>query len=268
MVSRIIISPYPNFIITEETYQRDIVHQSKKSYSKHKGKPLGSFNKDSIIAGALKFEDGTNRLNFIVPVQKDDDIFLATFPDPIHLYLSQAIDLLNISEKIWKEYVIKFSMKAEDGSVYLIDSTSEETNLFYNNYLQNRVGTLMMLICSIEGFVNSLIPKNFEFRWKGKAYDKKGVQRYAPFKVNLEKVILLIYKELDKDIYDRLVKNILLIYDLRNELVHLKNYGENAMDDNYHQLFKRMLQYDLELALTDTVQYMNLLKPGFIKDRE
>lgn len=191
--------------------------------------------------------------------------YLAIFPDPIQLYFSQAITQFNIAESIRREKFTEESMKVVDEETYFLDSDSDKTNELFNIYLQYRIGAIIMLVCSVEAFVNSLIPEGYSYtNEKGEILDKLNVQKKLSLKEKIENVIPAI-TSIDVCTNHQVLKNRLIqLNKVRNEFVHLKNYDSSPFSRAYHKLFKDMLHFDIAKHIEAVKDYMNLLKKDFL----
>ncbi|MEZ4921138.1 MAG: hypothetical protein R2792_18705 [Saprospiraceae bacterium] len=189
-MNKIRIVPFPNFKITEEAFKRDVQGNAatpKKNEKANKNRA----GKSDVLVAVNEYQNGERRVNFAVPVIKTDKTFWAVFPDPIQLYLSQAINQYNIAEHIRKEKFVEASLKVKESEIYFLNSNSDNTSDLYNLYLQYRIGAIIMLVCSLEAFVNSLIPEGFIYtNKKGIELDKYETQKIVSLKEKVTYVIL------------------------------------------------------------------------------
>ena len=229
------IQPFPNFRITDEAFENDVkgdlgVENAKKSKIPN-----------DILVTVNEYKNGERRVNFVVPDKKNGKTFLAVFPDPIQLYYFQAINQFKISEELRDEHFINASRKIKGKEGYFLNSDSDKTHPLYNNYLQSRLGSIIMLTCSVEAFVNSTIPENIKYiSEKGEYLDKFGIQRWLSLKEKIEKVIPIITNIDFMYTHRDLINKINALNQVRNEFVHLKNYNASPFSDDYHKLFKNM----------------------------
>lgn len=263
-MDRIRIVPFPNFKITDEAFQRDVKGNTAPPVKNQKANNNHAVESDVLVT-VNEYRNGERRVNFAVPVIKTDKIFWAVFPDPIQLYLSQAIDQYNISEHIRKEEFVEASLEVKESEIYFLNSNSDNTSDVYNLYLQYRIGAIIMLVCSLEAFVNSLIPEGFTYlNSKGVELDKSETQWKVSLKEKVTDVIPQITSINIKDDHPRLLTRINQLNKTRNEFVHLKNYGSNSFSNDYHKLFRDMQKFDIEKHIIAIKEYMNLIKPDFI----
>ena len=88
---KIKIPPYPNYKITERAFNEDV---ASTSVSKTDSKGLS--NQLVMITG---FKTGEKRVIKVRPVRYDGKLYVTAFPNPIHLFLSLAIEHYNYSEQ-------------------------------------------------------------------------------------------------------------------------------------------------------------------------
>lgn len=259
-MKKIRIQPFPNFGITEDAIKRDVEGNLSKKASKIS---------NDILVVVNKYNDGEKRMNFVVPDKKNGKTFLAVFPDPIQLYYSQALTQFNISEELRNKNFVQGAKKLKDQEEYLLDSNSDNTSQLYNTYLQLRIGAIIMLACSIEAFVNSIIPNGVSYTSeKGEELDKYEIQRFLSLKEKIEKVLPLTTGRDIKAENKLLIDRINSLSRVRNEFVHLKNYNDSPASDSYHKLFKDMQNFDIKEHLRSVKDYMNEYKPGFIVEEK
>lgn len=137
---KIKIPPYPNFKITEQAYNRDVV-----SNSVAKSDSQGLSNHLVMIP---EFKTGERRVVKARPVKYLNQYFVTAFPNPIHLFLSVAIEHYNHSEKIKETNFPKCGKKIGD-DIFLLDIEENGTHDCYNHYIKYRASSIIMIVSDI-----------------------------------------------------------------------------------------------------------------------
>jgi len=129
-----------------------------------------------------------------------------------------------------------------------------------------------MLHCSIEAFVNSVIPENIQYPWRTKKgtrmLGKRDINKKIIFKDKLVKVLKFVTGIDLENNYKDLTDNILDFYQVRNDFAHLKSYMENTFKPSHTTVFNNMLNMDIEKYQEVAHKFMNLIKPNYITKRE
>jgi hypothetical protein len=258
---KIKIPPYPNFKITEQAFNRDIV-----SNSVNKSNSQGLSNELLIIT---EFKTGEKRVIKARPVKYQKNLFVTAFPNPVHLFLSVAIEHYNHSEKIKETNFLKCGKKI-DNDIYILDIEENGTHDCYNHYIKYRASSIIMLVSSVEAYLNHIIPNDFIYKTirKGKQVElnkKKIESSEVTFKDKLTDLIpqWLCNQEfwnnhlLDKD-------NILKLYENRKNLIHLKT---NSQDDfeRYFSVIDKMLDLDISTSINVIIKFMNFVTKNFVE---
>jgi len=256
------ITPFPNWKITPEAFKNDVVGNSSGANSK-KQKMGGN-----IMVMVNEFQNGERRVNFMIPETKNGKTFMSIFPDPIQLYYSFAIQAFASSEDLRNKEFIKASKKVKDEEKYILNVTSDETHPLYNSYLQLKIGSIIMLACSVEAFVNSIITESISYTSeKGDKLDQEGIQRWLTLKEKIEKVIPLIYN-LDFKVSNKKESDqINSLIRIRNEFVHLKNYNKSPFSNEYQKLFLSLKKFNIKVSIESVKIYMNTYKLNFIEEK-
>lgn len=254
------VDPFPNLKITTEAYKRDVIGNSSNSGNqKMGGKSLVSVN---------VFNNGEKRVNAMIPETSNGKTFMTVFPNPIQLYFSFSVTAFNQSEELRNKEFIKASKKVTGQEQYFLDVDADKTHPLYNVYLQLKISSIIMLACSIEAFVNSIITESVSYtNEKGEELNQEGIQRWLTLKEKIEKVIPLIYeinfKVTNKKEYDQI--NALI--RIRNEFVHLKNYNKSPFSDEYQKLFLILKKFNIKVSMKAVKIYMNKYKTDFIEEK-
>jgi hypothetical protein len=180
-----------------------------------------------------------------------------------------AIEHFNQSEEVKGTNFFKCGRKCGE-DVYLLDIEENGTHDCYNHYVKYRASSIIMLVSSIEAFLNHIIPNDFIYRRikeeMPEEFNKIQIESTKiPFKEKLTEVIpqwlgnyafwTILQPEID---------NILELYENRRSIIHLKT---NAQDDfdRYFLVIDKMLELDIFASIQSTIKFMNFVNENFIK---
>lgn len=259
------IAPFPNHSITENAINRDVKANSKIVEESDLKKLKKESSKKEIKVIITEFTNGERRMNFAVPSQIKHINFLAFFPNPILLYLSQAIDHFNKSETIANQFS-SFSLSMWSGQEFLA-SSNDTTNDLYNKFLQNRISSIIMATCAIEAFMNFILPEDFTFvNSAGDELDKEKIQRIVKFKDKIDDIVPQVTGINVKTNHHVLRNKLLQLNRIRGEFVHLKYNKQPSIIDSYHLIFKDLANTKIDELILAVKEYINLNNPNFITD--
>jgi hypothetical protein len=258
---KIKIPPYPNFKITEQAFKRDIV-----SNSVQKSDSTGLLNQLVMIT---EFKTGGRRVIKARPVKYQNKLFVTAFPNPIHLFLSVAIEHYNHSEKI-KETNFPICGKQIGDDIFILDIEENGTHDCYNHYIKYRASSIIMLVSALEAFLNHIIPNDFIYQTNRKnkpvGFNKEEIESpQISFREKLTDVIpqwLSDNSFWNRNLTDK--QNILALYENRRNIVHLKT---NSQDDfeRYFSVIDKMLDLDISSSINSTIKFMNLTTTNFVE---
>jgi hypothetical protein len=258
---KIKIPPYPNFKITEQAFNRDVVSNSvTKSDSK------GLSNQLVMVT---EFKTGERRVIKARPVKYLNQLFVTAFPNPVHLFLSVAIEHYNHSEKIKETNFPKCGKKIGD-DIFILDIEENGTHDCYNHYIKYRASSIIMLVSALEAFLNHIIPNDFIYRTirKNKPVEFNKEEIESPKISFREKLTDVIPQWLsDNSFWNRNLtdkENILELYENRRNVIHLKT---NSQDDfeRYFSIIDKMLDLDISTSINSTIKFMNLATTNFVE---
>jgi hypothetical protein len=257
---KIKIPPYPNFKITNEAFKRDVeLNSVKKNNSK------GLSNQLLFV---IEFKTGEKKVVKSRPVRHKDKLNITAFPNPVHLFLSLAIDHFTFSEQIKETNFPKCGKKyGED--IYLLDIEANGTHDCYNDYIKYRASSIIMLVSAIEAYLNHIIPNDFVYKTKRNnreiAFSKTDIE--SPKITFREKLTETVPKSINNDNFwensQEIKSTILDLYENRKNLIHLKTNSQSDFDI-YFETIDKMLDLDINSAIESTILFMNKAKPNFI----
>lgn len=181
-------------------------------------------------------------------------IFSFPEPNPICIYYISAIEHLENS------YKLKNKLFTEEQHF--------DANYHYDNFIEYYKETsqgIILLITTIEGFINQLLAEDLELEIDGKNKNKKDIEW-----MDLHKKIRKILPQLTGIDFEKSnnleYTNICLVIDLRNDLIHLKR-SEKKNITNYQLLFKRLLDFD-HIGCSDSIfTFINTILPNYLIEK-
>jgi hypothetical protein len=261
---KIKIPPYPNLKITKKAIS-DVENQSVKK--------TDSSGLSNQLVMVVKFKNGEERVIRSRPVRHLNNLYVSAFPNPVHLFLSVAIEHFNQSEEIKKTNFPKCGKKIGE-DIYILDIEENGTHECYNHYIKYRSSSIVMLVASLEAFLNHIIPNDYKYKTQR---TKNGISKEVVFSKKKiesgavsfnEKLDTLIPKMLNAEsFWTNLESEKFSIKDLyrnRKNIIHLKT---NADDDltAYFNVIDEMLDLDINDCINATANFMNSVEKDFIE---
>jgi len=272
-MERIMTKPFPNWKIldkAESTIKNNL--STEEQIIKDLAELPNRDDKKYIVLA--EYTTGEKRIVLMRPIIGDQKIFTAVFPDPVLLFLSQAVNDFNLSEILRKNHFLQNSKKYKGQNLYLLDAPFNETNQQYTLFVQNRITSIILLAASIEAFLNSQIKDDFIWEkitpsGKIKKYNRGKIESAA---VRFEEKIQDILPEVlgQKDFWTNnqsLLNSIKSTYSLRNDFIHLKYYKEKNMGllPAFINLFDEMLNLNIEQKIKEVIKFMNMVSDNFVE---
>ncbi len=250
--------------ITDIVFQRNIKEDSQV------GDSLNSSTSNFI--SIVEHETGEKIVYQFLSVDVDNEKYLSALANPVHLFLSTAIEMYELSENRRKDFP-KYSKEDKDSNLFLLDFNAGYTNEYYNNFFKARITSMIMLVSALESFMNQIIPNNFEctiVNNKGEEIlfkNKKEIESSkASFKLKIEQIIP---KAINQGHFwdsekDDLKKTLLNLYKQRTIFIHLKTQTEDEWS-RYSTAFEKMLKFDLKKAIDFSIRFMNFINENFVE---
>lgn len=253
---KIKIPPYPNFKIKDQNLQQSRVPTQKKKNSKGLSSKLVMIVPDN---------DGEHRVLRTRSVSHEGRFYISALPNPVHLFLSSAIEYFGYSEtKKQNNFPKCGTLKGED--VYLLPFEKDGTHECYNDYIKFRTTSIIMLVSSLEAFMNHIIPNDFVYVTPKKNYSKIEIEsNRVIFKDKLEKVIPQYLQQPDLwENHPHIKSSIESLYETRKNLIHLKTNAEDEFEA-YFSTIDEMFDLDIKNCIDSLISFMNIVKPDFVE---
>ena len=219
----------------------------------------------------LECENGKKILNQAINFQSNGLNFISVLANPTHLFLKNAIDSY-IESKLIELNKFPKCGKNNGGGIYFLEGEINYTHECFNDFLSNRISSIVMLVCSIENFINQLIPSNFKCSVinQGKITNYKNavdIEKSASFKNKVEQIVPQIINKNFEDFWSDkqdILNTLIELNNHRNKFIHLKTNSE-AEWKRFSTVFADMVEFDLKNAIDKTILFFNELKPNYIE---
>jgi hypothetical protein len=257
---KIKIPPYPNYGIIEPLFDK----LSSEAVKTTNSSPLSN-----QLVMVTKFKTGERRVLRSRPIKHENNRYVSAFPNPVHIFLSIAVEHYTLSERIKNENFPKCGKKYGD-DLFLLDIEENGTHTCHNNYIKYRSSSIVMLVSSIEAFLNHIIPNDFIYKSvrKGKPieFDKMAIESpKISFNEKLQKVIPQYLESIKVEAnFENEFKSILNLYKNRRNIIHLKTNAEDDLKAYFDEI-DQMLDLNIKESIEDTISFMNKVKTEFIE---
>lgn len=218
-----------------------------------------------------EFEDGKRIVNQAINIQSNDLNFISVLANPTHLFLKNAIDSFLISQNIEKD---KFPNcgQTNGGNIFFLKNEVGYTHDCFNDFLSNRISCIILLVCSIENFINQLIPPDFTCSVDNQGKIKKfknaiEIERSASFKNKIEQIVPKIINPTKDDFWENKLDILDVLIELnkhRNNFIHLKTNSEEEWK-RFSTVFSDMVEFNLKHAIECVIEFFNYVKPNYIE---
>jgi len=247
--------------ITNEAYERDVKANSQKS-------PESLQEVSGNIILVAEYETGEKLIYQSLTVDVNERKYFSVLANPIHLFLSTAIEMYELSEKRKSINFPECGKKDKNSNLFLLEFESGYTHECYNDFIKARITSIIMLVSAIESFMNQQLPLDFKYYTKGKKskeYDIEAIEKRIFFKEKIEDVLPKAINREDFWKEEKGTLNILHnLYEQRKTFIHLKTNSEDELL-RYSDAFEKMIAFDLKEAINSTIKFMNLVKDNFIE---
>jgi len=250
--------------ITESAFH-DVKENTKNEYN-------------NVISGKNKFiavaehHTGEKKVYQMLGIDHEGKKYVSVLPSPTHLFLTTAVELFELSEKRKSIDFNECSKKDKNSNLYLLDFNAGYTHECYTDYLKARIASIIMLISSLENFMNQKIPDDFIYerleKGKFKRYNHKKIEAHISFKEKLEHILpkainnLTFWESRDEEL-----EIIFNLYNQRKIFIHLKTNSEEEWK-MYSEPFEKMISFDLLNAIKTIINTVNAIEENFFEEEE
>lgn len=258
---KIKIPAQTNKNITNEAFKRDVVGNSQKLTNSSQ-----EISNNLILIA--KHKSGEKKIYQSLTVNVDEKKYFSALANPIHLFLSTAIEMYELSEIKKSINFPQCGKKDNNSNLFLLEFNPGYTHECYNDFIKARITSIIMLVSSIESFVNQQLTPDFKYYTKGKKskeYDVEAIEKKIFFKEKIEDVLP---KAINRENFWKKEKVTLKVlhnlYEQRKTFIHLKTHSEDELL-RYSIAFEKMIEFDLLEAINSTISFMNLVEDNFIE---
>jgi hypothetical protein len=182
-------------------------------------------------------------MQYLSQLNSNGEFYAGFMPEPYQLFLSNSKSL---------NAIIKESKNSFKSNIDTVQNLSENFALkilnqeVFNQFILNKVGSVVFLIMSVESFINNLIPEKMNIEKEGKIDTKITIEKKYSLKEKFREVVPRI-KEIDDDqAYQNKYSKIIQLSRIRNSFIHLKTSSKENPLDPYLKHFEKLIAMDLE----------------------
>jgi len=245
-----------------ESALRDVKENTRNDYNEFKS------GNNKFIAVA-KHHTGGKKVYQMLGIDHEGKKYVSVLPSPTHLFLTTAIELFELSEKRKSIDFIECAKKDKNSNLFLLDFNAGYTHECYTDYLKARIASIIMLISSLENFMNQKIPNDFVYekyeKGKLKRYNHKKIEAHISFREKLEFIIPKTINNLTFwETKTEELEIIFKLYDQRKTFIHLKTNSEEEWK-MYSESFDKMISFDLLKAIKTIINTVNAIEKDFFE---
>ncbi|MBW6483788.1 MAG: hypothetical protein K0B10_12100 [Vicingaceae bacterium] len=247
--------------IPNDALNRDVKPITKEITDLHKD----ISNNLILIVG---HKTGEKKVYQSLAVNVNDKKYFSVLANPIHLFLSTAIEMYELSEIRKSINFPKCGKKDNNSNLFLLEFEPGYTHECYNDFIKARITSIIMLVSAIESFMNQQLTLDFKYQTKGKKskeFDIETIEKKIFFKEKIEDVLP---KAIKREGFWKTEKDTLKVlhnlYEQRKTFIHLKTHSEDELL-RYSIAFEKMIEFDLLEAINYTIKFMNLVEENFIE---
>ncbi|MEP6805798.1 MAG: hypothetical protein ABI892_14820 [Flavobacterium sp.] len=220
-----------------------------------------------------------NKSNLLIANEEGDFFQATTFINKKIVFAGIAPNLIQAYFDLAYEQVQKTDKHAETFH-YIASDKFDRIKLIdtpiFNRFIQYRISAIIFIHLSVEAFINFIIPENFiyskietsnsnKFQEQITKLNKDNIERWVSFKEKIENILTKIPNiEFDVEKNRTIIGQILEIEKIRNEIIHLKSKDSNS-NIHYQKVFEFVASKDLNLYLSATKKFINILQKDYIK---
>jgi hypothetical protein len=181
-------------------------------------------------------------------------IFTFPEPNPVCIYYSSA------NKHLQQSYALKNTLFSEEQH---FNATYHYENFI--EYFQETSEGVMLLVTTIEGFINQLLPDDLDLEIGGVRKDKKDIE-WLDINTKLRQVVPSLTGIDFQQTNNKEYENLCLVIDLRNDLIHLKKSIKKNIT-HYQTLFKRLVDFD-HVGCSDSIfNFINTVIPNYLIEK-
>lgn len=199
-----------------------------------------------------------NPMTLITMEKHNNNFYCIKYISPFEILLIQTKVFLQASQKVIPSLFpqnIKDKWMQRETPLNLINDTCSA------QYLGYKISCLTLMMMALECFVNENIPDEPNV---GKDINKEYIERHWPLKEKMK--VIRKCKSISDSRYNTLMSQLLPLYDLRNEFVHLKSDKPNSFNDPCVDCYEKLFNTNLTSSFNKFVEYAKLVNPDIVID--
>ena len=234
--------------------EKKITFKNEEQYREVIGKLQNIINKNPNAIVKTKVGNMQTVTTRIKSTKNKKKVFMFPEPNPVCIYYNSAIKHLENSNLIKKDlFEVKNGFNSNDNFV--------EFSKYYSEISQG----IILLVTTLEGFLNQLLPDDIEFLYLEKKHNKSHIEM-LDISTKIRKVVKHLHNidfyVTNPTEYD----NISLLVNLRNDLVHLKTNIKSNLTV-YQDLYKRLIDIDLINISESVFIFINKIVPNYFIEK-
>ena len=214
----------------------------------------------------FKNENNVQKILKMKGVDYNGRKFISSMPNPVFLLLNTAIDCLNVSNILIKNFENHSDKIGE--KTYFFELNKGYTSKTYNHFLSNKISSITSLINCLEIFINQKIPKDFIFikfyNDKEVKLNRKKIESSLSFKEKISNMLPKIYPTKNFSVIIDDISNIFDAYNLRKDIVHMKTGSETPFEQ-YYEVMGKISDSDIQPFIQSSINFMNFIQTNFIE---
>ena len=207
----------------------------------------------------------SGELNYIIPFLSNNKFYASHLPNPTSLFFSQAIeneDNVSLIEKSFDKNIVMTYNQGEKSDLEINVLNPEK----FNQFLMYKISSITSLISSVESFVNSIIPEEFEIEnYKKELIGKSKIEKQWDLKSKLKELVPKIKNIENKIEYLIKVDKFIELSKIRNEFIHLKTKRDEKNLDPFLHYFEELINLNLKVKIEEVKNLINYIEPNYLE---
>jgi len=182
-------------------------------------------------------------MKYLTQINLKGNSYAGFMPEPYLLFLANSKSLNLKIRKLENTFKTSVYTELKPSENFNLKILNQET---YNQFILNKISSLVFLIMTVESFVNNLIPEKMSIEKDGKINSKSDIEKTYKLKEKFRDVIPKIKEIKDIKEYQNNYSTILQLNRIRNSFIHLKTTSTKNPMDPYLDDFEKLIAMDLD----------------------
>lgn len=182
-------------------------------------------------------------MQYLTQINSKGKFYAGFMPEPYLLFLANSKSLNIKIRECESEFNSYIDTELNTSENFKLKILNQE---FYNQYILNKISSVIFLIMGVESFINNLIPEKMSLEKNGKVDSKNEIEKNYKLKDKFREVIPKIKEITDLQKYQSNYSTILQLSRIRNSFIHLKTTSNESSLDPYLDDFEKLVAMDLD----------------------